>query len=137
MPSSTARAGSVDRHGPALEQDLARVGRRQAEEDAGQLGPPRPDQAGQAEDLAGADVEADVRHARRPAMQAANLQHRLAPFDGHLGEDGAQLAADHHADQLGPGDLGHRPRADEARRRAGPSRGRRSGAAPPAGARCR
>ena len=61
MPSSTARAGESIAHRLAAQADLAGVGRGQAEEDAGQLGPAGPDQPRQAEDLAGPDGQAHVR----------------------------------------------------------------------------
>ena len=48
----------IDRHGLAAEPDLARVGGRQAEQDARQLGPARADQSGQPEDLAGPNAQA-------------------------------------------------------------------------------
>ena len=60
----------VDRHRPPAQPDLARVGRRQAEEDPRQLGPARADQPGQAQDLAGADAQVDVPHARRRGSPA-------------------------------------------------------------------
>ena len=59
----------IDRHGPAAEPDLTRVGGRQAEQDARQLGPARADQPGQPEDLAGPNAQADVAHTRGTAAQ--------------------------------------------------------------------
>ena len=106
------RGGADPRRTPPQE-DLAGVGRRQAEEHPRQLGPPRADEPGQAEDLAGPDGQVDPAHARRPAAQAADLQHHLAGRHGPLGEDRRELAADHHPDQLGAGHLGHPPGADE------------------------
>ncbi len=127
----------VDRDRAPAEPDLARVGGRQAEEDPRQLGPPRANQARQPHDLAGAPLRSTSRTPDDPAAQPADLQHDVARLGGDLGEDGRELAPDHHPDQLGAGDLGHPPRPDQGARRATRSPGRRSAAAPPAGARCR
>ena len=114
MPSSTACAGRVDRDRLAAQEDLARVGRRQAEQHPRQLRPPRADEPGQAEDLAGPDAQSSTSRtpdARQPRPR--DFQHHVAERHGSLREDRRQLAADHQADQLGAVDLGHRPRADE------------------------
>ena len=50
------RAGESMRTRLPRSEDLAAVGRRQPEEDARQLRPPRADEPGQAEDLARADA---------------------------------------------------------------------------------
>ena len=82
-------------------------------------------------------LQVDVADARRPAAQPADLQHHLARLDGDLGEDGRELAADHHPDQLAAGDLGHPPRPDQDAVAQGRHAVGDLGAAPPAGARCR
>ena len=104
----------VDRHRPAAEPDLARVGRRQAEEDPRQLGPARADQPGQAEDLAGTDA-ASRRHARPTPRQPS-------PRTSSTTSPGATAILGKTADSSRPtiirissprDDLGHVPGPDQ------------------------
>ena len=74
---------------------------------------PEPDQAGQAEDLARADVEVHVVDAAGRAAQPADGEDDLADRDRALGEDGLEVAADHDADQVGAGEPGRVARPDE------------------------
>ena len=65
MPAAIASAGRGDPERPAAQQDLARVGGVSPKSDARELGPARADEAGEADDLARAHLEVDVR--RTPA----------------------------------------------------------------------
>jgi hypothetical protein len=79
---------------------LARVGGREAEEHAGQLRPAGAHQAGQAHDLARADVEIHVADTAHPARQAARGEHDVADRDRPLGEHRVEVASDHRSDQV-------------------------------------
>ena len=96
-PDGIAR--TADAHRLSVDADLARVVRVEPEDGAGHLRAASTDQAGQAEDLAGADLEADVLE-DAGARVAADLEDDVA--DGHraLGEQVLDLAADHHAHDL-------------------------------------
>ncbi len=106
-------AGRFDRDRLAVEDDRARVGRREPEQDAGQLGPARADQAGQAEHLPFADLKADVVNARGPAAQPLHFEDHVPFRNLDLGKDAGKLAADHHPDQGRAVDLAHGTRADQ------------------------
>ena len=74
------------RTGRAVEADLARLRRADAEDDLGELAAPGADQAGEADDLAGADRQADVVEQRR-AGEPPHLEQRRADRGLELGEE--------------------------------------------------
>ncbi len=100
-------AGRGDPERPAAQQHLARVGGVQPEEDARELGAARSDEAGEAEDLARAQLEADSADAGRPAAELAQLEHDVAARDHALREHGRELAPHHELDQLLAAHAGH------------------------------
>ena len=61
------------------EPDLARIGRRQAEEDPRQLGPARADQPGQAQDLAGTDAAGRRRARPTPRQPSPRTSSTTSP----------------------------------------------------------
>jgi hypothetical protein len=107
-----AAAGGAEGEGPAAQGDFAGVGRREAEQDTRQLGAAGADQPGEAENLAGADLEADVVHPGRRTAEPAQRQHDLAGrgFGWRVGV--GYLAAHHQVDQLGLGRVGDAAGAD-------------------------
>ena len=74
--------------------------RRHAEEGLGDVAAPGADEAGDAEDLAGAHVEGDVVEdaveVRGPCTDSTTSPIGTVSFGKHLGD----LAADHHADDV-------------------------------------
>ena len=60
MPSARASAGRADSHRLAGDPDFAGFGRRHAEDGLRQFAAPGADEAGEADDFAGADGEADL-----------------------------------------------------------------------------
>src|SRR5205823_3349107 len=93
-----ARSGEI---APA-QSDRAGGGTREAEEAAEQLAPPRADQSGDPQDLAGAQLEARrLQQGRRGEI--AHLEEELAPGCRRAGRslvDALDLPADHPRDQL-------------------------------------
>ena len=111
VPDGVGRAR--DRHGLAVDKDLAAVGPVGAEDQPGHLGPTGTDQPGKAKDLAAAKLEADV--ADHPAaVEAADLQHDLiVALLADLWRRLEDRPADHHRDDLVDRRLGGRHRVDE------------------------
>ena len=101
------RRGAADRDRLALDQDLARCRRGDAEDGEGELGPARADQPGDAEDLAGAQGQIDIAD-RLAAAEAAQLESDLARHRLGLREELIDGAAHHHRDQIGFADLADR-----------------------------
>ncbi len=128
--------GRADVDRLAVQGDLARVDRVSAEDRPREFGPSCADESREAEHLALADLQVDVFEGAL-AVQSPDREHRLADLGGLLRDLLLQLAADHHVDHVIAAEVGDVLRADEAARRAGRSRGRRSRISPPAGARCR
>ena len=131
-PAAIASAGVAEPDGLAVERD--RAGRRRragAEEGFEQLGPTGAEQPGDAEHLAGVDLEREVLE-RRPAApggagqgQALDLEHPLAGRSVRLVEvQRGDLAPDHPPDHLRGLGLGLGSRWRRTGRRGGPSRGR-------------
>ena len=95
----------------AEERDGAGVVRVDAEHRLHHLGPSGPDQTGQGDDLAGAYREADV--GKTPSRDSPlDLEHDLARLDVLLGEQRAEVAADHPADHVVHGQVGDQLGAD-------------------------
>ena len=119
--TASARRPQVQRR--AVDGDRAGVERVRAEDGARRLGAPGPEQAGQPDDLAGADRHRDPVEGTATA-QVDRLQHRRpvgeravlvgAPVRELLG----QLTAEHRGDQLVAADLRHRATARWCARRA-------------------
>ena len=79
MPAASASAGPADRHGPAVDPDLARIGAVEAEQDVHQRGLAGAVLAEQADHLAGMDREVDRAvgvHRAEALVDAAKLEQR-------------------------------------------------------------
>jgi hypothetical protein len=112
MPWATAAWGEVRASFLTVQGDVARVGRREAEEDTGELGAAGADESAEAENLAGADVEGNVSYPGRGTADVAQRKGDLAGggFGGRV--DLGDLAADHEADEAGLVDAADRVGAD-------------------------
>ena len=77
-----------------------------------ELGPAGPDQARQAEHLAGADLQRNAAHAGRGAADPGQREHRGAGVGGSRRINLRDLAADHQLDQAGLVDCVGRAGAD-------------------------
>ena len=86
-------------------------GRRDAEQRLRELAAPGADEAGEADDLAGAHGQADA-PGHRPAHEVARLEHRRADRHGDLGEEVVDAPPDHHLHEFGGVGLGDLPRSD-------------------------
>ena len=85
------RAGrAIDGDRRAAKQNLPPVGGSEAEKNAGQLGAAGPDEAGEADDFAGADGQVDIRDSGFGAAEVAGFQDDVADRDDELGEDCVQ-----------------------------------------------
>src|SRR5262249_22408282 len=84
--------------GPVIDDDPARSDRIHAAERAGQFGPARADQAGQAQHFAGPQLEANPVHMLVP--QVLDRQDDRAEPPGWARRRGGDVATDHQPDQL-------------------------------------
>ncbi len=110
-PQAPRRRRAADGDRLAVDQDLARGRRRDAEDGEGKLGPSRADQPGDAENLARPQREAHVAD-RIAAGEAAQLEHGPARRGGGFREQAVDGAAHHHRDQIGFRHLADRPGPD-------------------------
>ena len=107
-------ARRADRDRLAVDQDLAGLRPVGGEDGAHDLGPAGPDEAGDAEDLAAMELEADVPHLAAE-VEAAHLEHdRRVDRLGQLGRRLEDGPPDHHADDLLDAGLGRVDRVDVA-----------------------
>ena len=95
----------------AVSRIVAVLGRRDAEQDLGELAAPGADEPGEADDLARAHGQADV-PGHRPPDEIARLEHRRADRHGGLGKKALDAPPDHHLDEFGRVGLRHRARSD-------------------------
>ena len=108
-----ARRGAAGREPLAGDEDLALVGDLGAVDQAEQLAAPRPDQAAEADDLAGANLQGRVAD-RGQLPHAPHVEQHLAAPGRALGVELLDAAADHQRDEL----VGRRRGRDAGRRRA-------------------
>ena len=116
MPARMASIGERIDHLPAVDQDPAALHRIGAEDGTGELGAPGADQAGQAQDLALADFQADV--VEHDGVRVAGVAAAVDALDGQghrtgaralaMGEQAIDLAADHQPDDALDVELGDR-----------------------------
>ena len=113
-PVALEGVGDAPDAGPlAADEHRAGIHAVGADEDAGELGPARAHEPVEAQNLAFAQAEArvldpaDARHALG-AQHLASFRGAPPPRPGP-----AEIAADHHPDELRRGEAGRRPRADE------------------------
>ena len=100
MPASHRVPGLADADLPAVDEDLAAVDRIGAEDGARDLGAAGAHQAGEAEDLALAQREADVADFAA-AAEVPRFEHDLrSGWSGIDGRSSRQRAADHHGDDV-------------------------------------
>ena len=112
MPGRSAADGAVEGNLLPGQQDLAGIAPVDPEQDPGDLRPAGAHEAGEAEDLARPDREADIAEGVAPG-QALDLQEHVAERCLAFGNrrDGP---ADHVADQVGGRELARRCRDHEA-----------------------
>ena len=103
--------GPADRHVPAVEGDLAACLRQLAEDDLGQLGPPRADEARKPDNLARIDIK--VRVLVPVAVQAGHPQDLVIRARGVTLKDVGKLAAHHQPHDFGVVQLSRRSDRDE------------------------
>ena len=84
----------------AAHDDLAAIGRGQAEQDLGHLRAPGTDEPREAENLAASNRERHVADTRRPVRDVARLERHVAERHGAFGKHRRQLTADHQANEL-------------------------------------
>ena len=97
------RRGDVN--GRTVDDDLAGIERRQAKQRFRQLRATRADESRQPEDLPALDGEGHVADAGSAIRHTAHVERDRSDRDRPLREDGRQLAANHHADQIGTRDV--------------------------------
>ena len=117
MPARIAASGRAARQPPAVDLDVAGVGAVDPEDRARHLAAAGAHEPGERDDLAGADLEAHVEeHAL--AREPVDGEHRAPDRGVLLGEQRAQLAADHAPDEVVGRHVGDRARRARRRRRA-------------------
>ena len=99
--------GLFDPHRLAVHDDLAALGCGHSEEGFEDFGATRPHQAGKAEDLAAAQLEADVLD-EGATVEATHGEHDITDLGMFLGEHLGQLAPHHEGDELVPIEVGGR-----------------------------
>ena len=105
-PPAASAAGTA-----AVDPELAALERIDPEDAARDLGAAGADEARQADDLAAAELERDVRE-DAAARQPFGLEHDVADLGVLLREERVERAADHQPDDLALRELGRRPRLD-------------------------
>lgn len=103
-PVTDRLVGAVDHDLFPVDRDRARARRRDPEERLGDVGAAGSDEAGNAEDLAGAHIEGDVVE-DAVERQVLHRQHHVADRHLLLREHLGDFTSDHHADDVVAGDL--------------------------------
>src|SRR5439155_24570545 len=85
----------------AIEEYFAGVGRRDAEQNAGEFGAPRADQSGDADSLAGTNIERNILHAAGRAADILKRKNNVTrrAFGGRV--EVRNFAADHELNEFG------------------------------------